>query len=751
MFMKPIHRPTALSLGVSLALGASAAVYAQDEARALEEVVVTATKRSASVQDVSVSVTAFSAEDLKRGGIEDLTRVEYMVPGMKMGQSGNEARLAMRGTRTNNVGTEAEQVIGIFEDGVYVPTTTQALGSYVDLARIEVLRGPQGTLYGRNTFGGTINIHTQAPDLESVNGYVTGLYGDYDRTKLEAAINVPMGNHFAVRVAGMMDEHDGYIENKYPGGDDLRDKDTQYIRGTLLWAPTDTFETTFRIAYMDQESSGDAIWGYQQIGGYINGNYQDGHLWAPDNASDNFDNGPWEVRRDLPSNADLESTSYTLHANWDVGFATVKFIGNLTDFEGEQNYDPDYSDGGDPDNSGFTGWGTDQETWSTELQLVSNGDGPLEWLVGAYYFEMESAWNWLERVDGEFEIPHWDRVGDYLSDSTGFFVNARYALTDNLRLIGGYRYAEDTKTKKDQLDWSVWPPVPAPGTGEEGEWDDDLYKLGIEYDVNDDSMTYAQVSTGYRAGGINFIAEGVPLTYDPESVTAYEIGYKSTWLDNTLIFNTALYYNDYEDMQAQSFAILGEDSVVSEFTESGGEVDTWGAEFEMNWLIGDAWRVDGTLAYMNSEFGDYEISWINGLDQLENRRTDVGNLLSLKGFTPALSPEWTASIQVSYDFFLSGGSVLTPMLQAQYSDEYHSYDVNLDEAMQDSYTIADARIVWVSSSQAIELQGYVLNIGDEEVLTRSVIFNPGDAPDIASIQSSWNNPRVWGLSATYNF
>ena len=271
MIDKKIFRPAALSLGVSLALGLSTATHAQE--RRLEEVVVTATKRSVSVQDVSVSVTAFSAEDLKRGGIEDLTRIEYMVPGLKMGQSGNEARLAMRGTRTNNVGTEAEQVIGIFEDGVYVPTTTQALGSYVDLERIEVLRGPQGTLYGRNTFGGTINIHTRAPDLDSVNGYVTGLYGDYDRRKLEGAINVPLGDQVAVRLAGIMDKHDGFIQNNHPGGDDLRDKDNQYVRGTLLWAPTDTFDMTLRIAYMDQQSSGDAIWGYQIIGGYRNGNF----------------------------------------------------------------------------------------------------------------------------------------------------------------------------------------------------------------------------------------------------------------------------------------------------------------------------------------------------------------------------------------------------------------------------------------------------------------------------------------------
>ena len=189
MFKPRLPRRSAISLGVSIALVTPAVVVAQ-ESQTLEEVLVTATKRSASIQDISVAVTAFSADDLKRGGIEDISRLEHMVPGMKFGMSGNEVRLAMRGTRTNNVGTEAEQVIGIFDDGVYVPTTTQALGSYVDLARVEVLRGPQGTLYGRNTFGGTVNIHTNPPTLDETSGYITGLYGDYSRTKFEGAINV---------------------------------------------------------------------------------------------------------------------------------------------------------------------------------------------------------------------------------------------------------------------------------------------------------------------------------------------------------------------------------------------------------------------------------------------------------------------------------------------------------------------------------------------------------------------------------
>ncbi len=750
MTVQSSFRRNSLSSAVSLALAVSSSVtVAQDQSRMLEEVVVTATKRAVSIQDVSVSVSAFNAADLARAGIEDISRLEHLVPGMRYGQSGDEVRLAIRGTRTNNVGTEAEQVIGIFEDGVYVPTTTQALGSYVDLARIEVLRGPQGTLYGRNTFGGTVNIHTNAPDFEEVSSYISGLYGDYDRTKLEGAVNVPLSDTFAVRVAGMVDKHDGYIENSFPGVDDLRDRDLSYLRATARWAPSDAMDITLRIAYMDRKNKGSAIWGYQQTGAYIDGTYRDGHQWAPADASDNFDNGPWEVRRNLPSNANNESLSYTLHANWDMGFATLKFVGNLTDFEGDQNYDSDYSDGGDPLNNGFTGWESDQDTWSTELQLVSNGDGNLDWLAGIYFYEQESTWGWLERDNGQFTTPHWDRVGEYTSESFGVFAHATYSLTDSVRLVGGLRYAEDEKQKKNQLDWSVFPPVPAPGTGEKGDWNDTLWKAGVEYDLTEDSMLYLQASTGYRAGGINFIADGIPLTYDPETVTAYELGYKSMWADNTLIFNIATYLNQYEDMQAQSFVVLNE--VVSEFTESGGEVDTFGVEMEATWLPTERWRIQGTLAYMDAEFGEYNISRVAGLGDLGGRQGGDSPLLSLKGWAPALSPEWTASVQASYDFTLAGGSTLTPIVQLAYSDEYYSFDINVDGALQDAYVQTDLRLVWAAANEALTVEAFVLNAGEEEVMTRSVVFNPGAAPDIASIQTNWNNPRTWGLSAKYRF
>ena len=736
---------------VALVLGQS--LWAQE--LAIEEIVVTASKRSESIQDVSTSVTAFSEEDLQLGGIEDVSRLEHMVPGMRFGQSGHEVRLAVRGTRTNNVGTEAEQVVGIFEDGVYVPTTTQALGAYVDVQRIEVLRGPQGTLYGRNTFGGTINIITNEPSLEGLEYNVSGLYGAFDRYRVEGTLNLPLGDTLALRLAALSDTHDGYIENTNAPGtaDDLNDKDMQFFRATLKWQPTDSFDASVRVASSTVDSNGSAIWGYQQIGGYVGGVYRQGHQFAPADASDNFDQGPWKVSRNLASLANIDSTSTTLSLNWDLNLATLKVIYNFTDFEGQQQYDSDYSDGGDPLNNGFTGWDSEQETWSTEVQLVSNTEGSLEWMLGYYYYEQTANWNWNALENGQWAEPYWDRQGDYVSDSAGYFANATYSLTDEFRVIGGVRYAEDTKGQRDPLDWNVWPPVPRPGEGETGGWDKTLWKAGIEYDVNPDVMAYGVASTGYRAGGINFIAESVPLSYAPEEVTAFEAGIKTTLQDGRLVMNAAAFMNQYRDMHAQSFIFLG-GGAVSEFTENGGELDAQGLEVEIKWLPAENWDVNGWVSFLDAEFGEYNVSRLAGLGNAGGRQ-DLDDpqrpLLSLEGWAPALSPEFSAGVQIGYDIVLGNGSVLTPFLQTTYTGKYYAHDVNVPGVDQTAHTKSDLRLIWTSANSRIQAQAFVLNVEDEAVLNRVVVFNPGGTQDLASLQAHWNNPRTWGVSVSYSF
>ena len=763
---KSIKR-NAVSAAVAIALtGGFQMALAQEggASGALDEIIVTATKREASIQDVSISVTAIGEKALALGGINDISRVADLVPGMTWGKSGNEVRIAMRGTRQNNVGTVAEQAVGIFEDGVYVATSTQAFGSYLDVNRIEVLRGPQGTLYGRNTFGGTINVVTNVPEFDKTTGSVSALYGDYNRVRIEGIANLPMSDTFALRFAAMSDTHDGYVINlNDPGtGDDLHDEDIQFIRATARWAPTEAFDASLRVTYADRSTNGSAIWGYQQIGGYLDGVFMPGHQFAPDAndpfpASSDFDQGPWVVRRNLRSNADTTSTSTTLTLNWDFESVSLRFIGNQTSFEGQQNYDGDYSDGGDPLNNGFTGWVSDQDTWSTELQLLSNNDGALEWMVGIYYFDQTANWNWQDMEDGVWSDPHWDLQGDYLSDSIGYFGNATYAISDTVRIIAGLRYSEDTKKQKDAFDWGpdgdLFPPEPIPGTGVEGEWDKTLWKAGIEVDFNDNMMGYFTASTGYRAGGINFTDPSVPQLFEPEEVTAYEVGLKSTLADGTVVLNLAAYFNEYRDMQAQSFTV-SPGGIALEFTENGGEVDAQGLEVELRWMPDEHWNISATMALMDAEFGEYNISKVNGLGDLGGRQDlDDPNapLLSLRGYTPALSPDLTFGLQLGYDIQLAGGSVLTPFIQTTYSSKYSGFDINLEGGYQDAYSRSDIRLMWISESGKTEVQAFVLNVGDEAVLNRVVVFNPGANPDLASLQAHWGDPRTWGVSATFNF
>ncbi|WP_394175895.1 TonB-dependent receptor [Thalassotalea litorea] len=757
----------ALSVGIISALSMNAFAEEQiaevdDE---IEQIVVTATKRNAAVQDVSVAVTALDAEAIKRAGIEDITRLEHVVPGMKFGQSGNEVRLALRGTRTNNVGTEAEQVVGIFEDGVYVATTTQALGAYVDVDRIEVLRGPQGTLYGRNTFGGTINIHTRKPNFDEVEGYLNAVVGSYDRLRYEGAINIPIGDTFAARFAVMGDSHDGYIENTYVDGtsDDLSDKDIDYFRGAFRWSPVEELDVTLRLGTSTSKGNGNAIWGYQQIGGYIDGMYSPGHLYsdAYEGASEPsvFDQGPWKVARNMQSGVDIQTDFYTLNVEYDFDFATLQYTANLTEFDGAQWYDPDYTDGADPVNSGFVGWTSTQDTTSHELQLISNTDNALEWLLGLYYFEQTANWNWLQLNNDELEVPHWDRDGDYISDSFGAFAHVTYDLDEDNRVVGGLRYAEDSKQQRDPLDWdnadwSVWPPVIPVlyGQGEKSTWDKVLWKLGYEHDLNDDVMAYAQVSTGYRAGGINGAGgNGVPASYDPETVTAWELGYKSTWLDNSLTFNASAYYNQYEDMQAQSFVLINGNA--SEYTENGGELDAMGLELELAYQPGNGLNVSAQLALMDAEFGDYKVSKVTGLGDINDRQSEPSDspLINLSGWRPALASDLTLGFQASYDFDLADFGVIRPYFQTSYVSDYYASDFNLDGVKQDGYTKSDFRVIWQSASGTLEAQAFVLNIEDEAVLNRVAVFNPGAAPNVASLQANWGNPRTWGVSVTYNF
>ncbi|MBT8142867.1 MAG: TonB-dependent receptor, partial [Gammaproteobacteria bacterium] len=495
----------------------------------LEEVIVTATKRAESVQDISTAVTAVNTEALEMGGIVDPKRLGLIVPGLQVGYSGGEARFAIRGSRTNSVGPGFEQVVGVFEDGIYQNTTSSALSSYLDVNRVEVLRGPQGTLYGRNTFAGAINIHNNEPNTDEVEGHIKFQYGDYSETRIEGVVNLPVSDTFAVRVAALTDTHDGYIENTFSPGteDDLHDKDSQLWRVTAKWDATDKLSATLRISGSDDESNGSAIWGYRQIGCYRNdgdattasGNaavatfvnqhcYQPGTNNSPSNlpidpndpnaparpgiVATQQDAGPYSISRNTPSALNSESSAINLQFDYDMDWATLKFIGAQSNFKNLQYYDTDYSDGSfqgsDNLNNGFGGYDQDEDTTSLEVQLASNGEGMHDWVAGIYSFTSENDWGFGFLSNGAY-VPYGSNRDTFDADALAVFGEGSYSISDRTRIIAGLRWNEDTRTRQ--------------GASSDNKWTKTTYKAGFEYDRNEDSMLYGTVSTGYRVGGIN--------------------------------------------------------------------------------------------------------------------------------------------------------------------------------------------------------------------------------------------------------
>ncbi len=687
-------------------------------------------------QSQPVAVTRLLEDDLARSRIRQIDRIADQVPNMQYGQSGNEARISIRGTRTNRTGAEAEQVVAIFEDGVSVPTTTQALGPYVDIERIEVLRGPQGVMYGRNAFGGVIKLISNEPDPTGWDAVFEGEYGYADGARFDAMLNVPLLDTVSTRIAARYDMHSGYVDNITLEGDadDLRDRKQQYVRWMTKWQPTDDFSLLLNIASLDQNQTGSGMWGYQQIGAYVEGQYHQGHQFAPDDAH-STDIGPRIVARNFASLEDQENLSGTLKLNWDFDFATLEWFINKSKFENRQVFDGDYSNGGDPYNSDFNGWDSFRDTLSSEIRLVSNQHGRFDWLGGMYWLDMESDWGWLETKDGVPRQPDWDATGLYKTGSTAVFASAGFQVSDNLRLSGGLRWYDDSKTLR---------------TGAKDSWSGVLWNAALEYGINENINTYFSASTGYRPGGINE-TPGVPASFDSEKVTAYEIGMKSILADGSLVLNLSAFYNDYQDIQAQSFTVLPLPGTAGlmDYMSTGGDMESKGLEAEIQWLPGSRWNISANLAWLDAQFTDYEVPMIAGLGDIEGHT--MGDTLSLNGWRPALSPEWSFGLQASYIFYTNKLGKLTPMIQTTYASEQYANDLNLVGARQKAYSKTDIRFFWDLPGNKIKLQVYLENIKNEANLNNVMIYNPEERPEIATFLANWGDPMTYGVLMSYRW
>ncbi|MEM6513190.1 MAG: TonB-dependent receptor [Pseudomonadota bacterium] len=472
---------------VSMAALAASALIAPSAYAQIEEITVTAEKREESLQDVSISVSAFDAEALELGGITDVSRLELLVPGMNYAFAGNDAKFNVRGANSTNTFGDNSSIVGAFVDGVYKARASQQTRAFFDVRAVEFLRGPQGTLYGRNTFAGALNVYTNTPDTDAVSGNIQLSRQAYDRFRGEGALNLPVNENFAVRFAGFFDKSDGYIENL--AGPDVGAQDDKGYRLSAMWTPSDRMEIIARYTDVSEDGNEAGLFGYT----FLCRNETPEGLTDPFGTVRNCTNpirgsggrgpasngpggDPWVISQDYVRPVDLSDEEFSLTINYDFDSVSLKSITAINDYINDINFDFDFSP--TPNQNG--GYLEESEGFAQEFVLTSTTDSSIQWTAGAYYSDIEDfssfyIYNQTARVADstrpEVIVPGFGTPPnpftilaptDIISDATslnGFFANAvvidteyfgifgqaEFSVNDRTRLIAGIRYNDESK------------------------------------------------------------------------------------------------------------------------------------------------------------------------------------------------------------------------------------------------------------------------------------------------------------------
>jgi iron complex outermembrane receptor protein len=814
-----LHR-NAISSLYTIALSACL-LFAPIANAQIEEIIVTAQKRAENIQDISLSVTGLNSDALAKGGINDVTRVALLVPGVNFAFVGNDAKFNVRGANSNQTFGDNASIVGVFTDGVYKPRASQQTRQFYDIERVEFLRGPQGTLYGRNTFAGAMNLYTNKPDTEEVYGGITVETGSFDKFRTEGFINFPVSDAFALRLAAVKQTSDGYVKNR--AGRNLGEDDKLGFRLSALWDVSDTVNAVFRYSNADEGGTSLGVFSYtgkcrpvdvdgltDPAGGQLDCvNSRRGSVGStPWNVL-----GPYDIEHDFVNETDLTEDNFTLEVNVDFESFALKSITSFTDYESLVGID------GDSGPVGFErAWFEENaESFTQEFQLTSDNDGPFSWTTGVYYstddvfFSFSDFRHTVDDGSGVGSVTAQDAMGvdvvvpllhatplvsgdtnlnghfadanDVESDYFGAYFQAEFAITDQVRIIGGLRYNDEEKSTRGGSNFTGVPPVtvrpgfeggasPALVPTTPGEvfvynigaagvpsssntYDNTSWRVGVEFDLGDAVLAYATASTGFLSGSVNARADD---TEEQES-EVIEIGFKSLFLEDTLQLNVAAHQTDYTNLLAQLQTVEPSTGNVITTARNGGEIEAQGLEIEAVWLPSDLLTLSANVAFLDSEYGQYgfgnvyqaysgNLPVIGGnAVTINGRPTILGGVILLDGETTPWSPDMTINFNASYDFDLGDKGILTPVLQVFWSDSYNvAGNLPIDPAgFQDSFSKTDFRLIWNSADELYSIEAFVENIEDEAVNAR---LNTG-GNDFT--QTSYLAPRNSGVRLRARF
>jgi iron complex outermembrane recepter protein len=732
---------TALALALA---SVTAAANAQ-----LEEVIVTAQKKSESLQDTPIAISAFTSDNLEQIGAFSAVDVGEYTPNAtitrSLGSSFN-IRVSIRGQGTAEPSLAVDPKVGVYLDGAYVARNAGAVFDVVDLERVEVLRGPQGTLWGKNTTGGAINLITKQPAGE-FGGKVDFTVGNFGTGRAFVTLDTEETAGLSAKLSYVKKVSDGWQDNHGAvGEEDLGSTDTDAFRLAVNWDITDTFGASYSYDRTDGEATAPAT----QVG-FVDANtdpsvptidmsdfsFYGGNFWADMAEIANDSKRLDDFTLDNMFEEEVEINGHNLTLTWDLEALQIKSITAYRDYESDQGgLDLDggswlrYSvaDGSPSQAPGFHTEGVkEQDQFSQEFQFLGTAfDDKLDYVVGLYYFDEEgkeiNPWNWTlynagANINANFNGT-WGAWYEITGESQAIFGQATYHFNEAWRLTLGARYTEDEK----ELTLLEEDPGLDQDYKSKEDWSESTFAGTLTYFFDNDVNVYAKIAEGYAAGIYNpgtvsrgagpANPEAALVPADPEETTSYELGVKSELADGMVRLNAAMFFNDNKNLQTTDF-VEGVRRTIN-----SGESETIGAEVDVTALLGEHWTLNAALGYTDTDFDD---------DDKETEALKTGN------------------VGVQYDTDIDWGH-LAARFDATYMGEV-GFSLSDPRVKADSRTLLNARLT-LSEVEALDGQfRFALwgkNLADEEYIEHGANYG-------FFTGYTWGTPRTYGIDVSYEF
>jgi iron complex outermembrane receptor protein len=728
-----------ISLSHAQTLFAQEALEKGEEGK-LEKIVITAQRRSQNLQEVPLAVTALSSETIEKSGIHDMTDVATRVPGLTFSAfSPGQNILSLRGASSNDDGAGTDSSVAVFVDDVYMGRVSNVNPELFDLERIEVLRGPQGTLFGKNTIGGAINIVSTTPNTDEFEGKVRATIGNLGLKEVGGLITGPLSENWAGKISFNTRKRDGWVDNVYLNKKQ-KDDNAQVARGQLLYTG-DSFTALFSADYnqIDVEDSARIPYDTGEVG--------DPAFWAANVPGSYAElcagKGPECSAGPVDGYVKKDAWGVSAKVVWDFDSGELSSITAYRESENDWSMDSTGTPASPLPSPLFDQLNDDifdvTEQFTQELRWVSSINDDINYVTGLWFstektdrtecFDNDPTpsdctadadgglTDWYRQINETTSYAAFGQLDWELDPEWTFTLGGRYSYDkkeiENEAIAGDFVIINQTFSNAVEDDWSAF-----------------TLKASLAYQVSKGTNIFLTYAEGFKSGGFAAAPQGIEFTnpLDQEESTNYELGLKSD-LNDYFRLNAALFYTEYEGLQIQTFGPLTTGAAFGTFqTFNAGNANIFGTELEATWLITENLTLSGFYAYQDSEFEKTNIPGTAFPNQ------DGQNLIR--------TPEVKYNLDLDYYITLGSGAEISANLNYRFTDEQRG---ELEPwAVQPEFNLLDARVTWTNSDDTFDVSLWGRNLTDEKYISHIYAI-------ASSIVAVYGDPRTFGLSASYRF